>query len=121
MGCKVNVYVIATYRSKPANLEIGFCFNEPSSENCEFFCPMERDDVQWDSVDCLGLLKDEIRRACIAKIHKYNKHMAVWYARKLVQGWARGSIDMGEDKNVLSFVKQKAVDATFVALSNGVS
>ncbi|KAI5460326.1 hypothetical protein BGZ63DRAFT_404800 [Mariannaea sp. PMI_226] len=119
LSCKVDVYVIATYRSKPANLEIGFCLNEPSSDGCEFFCPMERDDVRWDGVDWLALLKDEIKRACVAKIHKYNKHMAVWHARKLVQGWANGSIDMGEDKAVLVFVNREAVDATFAALSNG--
>ncbi|KAH6886414.1 hypothetical protein B0T10DRAFT_563610 [Thelonectria olida] len=118
-ACRVTVFVIATYRSKPAQLEIGFCLNEPSTDECEFFCPMERGDVRWDGVDWLGLLKTEIKRACIAKIHKYNKHVAVWQARKLAQGWARGSIELGEDSVVLAFVKREAVDAAFVALGDG--
>lgn len=44
--CRAVVYVMATYRSRPAQLEIGYCLNEPSSEQCEFFCPMERDDIR---------------------------------------------------------------------------
>ncbi|KAF7548717.1 hypothetical protein G7Z17_g6877 [Cylindrodendrum hubeiense] len=44
--CRAVVYVMATYRSRPAQLEIGYCLNEPSSEQCELFCPMERDDIR---------------------------------------------------------------------------
>ncbi|KAH7129393.1 hypothetical protein B0J13DRAFT_598408 [Dactylonectria estremocensis] len=106
--CRGAVYVIATYRSRPAQLEIGYCLNEPSSDECEFFCPMERSDIR------------ETKRSCIAKIHKYNKHKAVWHARKMIQGWAKGSISMGEDSNVLSFVKREAVNAAFVAMGDGI-
>ncbi|KPM37234.1 hypothetical protein AK830_g9313 [Neonectria ditissima] len=45
-ACRVVVYVMATYRSRPAQLEIGYCFNEPSSDDSEFFCPIERDDIR---------------------------------------------------------------------------
>ncbi|KAH8670543.1 hypothetical protein BGZ61DRAFT_497694 [Ilyonectria robusta] len=75
--------------------------------------------VVYDGIDWLGLLKNETKRSCIAKIHKYNKHSAVWHARKLIRGWAKGSISMGEDNTVLSFVKREAVNAVFVTMGDG--
>ncbi|KAK7397788.1 hypothetical protein QQX98_012837 [Neonectria punicea] len=72
-----------------------------------------------DGIDWLAMLKNETKRSCIAKIHKYNKHKAVWQARRLVQAWAKGSVCMGEDNTVLSFVKREAVNTAFVAMGGG--
>lgn len=73
--------------------------------------------MRWDAgVDWLGLLKAEMKRQCVGKMHKYNKHVAVWQARKLIRGWALGSIELGEDGVVLAFVKREAVEAVFMAM-----
>ncbi|KAF4981969.1 hypothetical protein FZEAL_2315 [Fusarium zealandicum] len=122
-ACSTPVYVIATYRSRPAQLETGFCIDVPpgndSDDDDELFCPMERTDIRWDAGDWMGALKAEMKRSCTGKIHKYNKHLAVWNARRLVRDWARGSISMGEDRDVLAFVGRESVDATFATMGDG--
>ncbi|KAF4472805.1 hypothetical protein FALBO_286 [Fusarium albosuccineum] len=122
-GCDTLVFALATYRSKVAQLEVGFCANEPphysSNEEEQLLCPMERADVRWDGGDWMSLLKAEMRRSCTTKIHRYNKHLAVWYARRLIREWAMGSPSMGEDKQVLSFVERESVDATFAMMGSG--
>lgn len=79
---------------------------------------MERTDIRWEAGDWLGILKGEMSRACTAKIHKFNKHLAVWYARGLVRGWAMGSVSMGEDREVLGFLGRESVDAVFSMMGN---
>ncbi|RSL59686.1 hypothetical protein CEP54_007152 [Fusarium duplospermum] len=121
-SCITPVFLVATYRSKPAQLEAGFCIDEPprnpNDQVEDLFCPMERTDIRWEVGDWLGILKSEMSRACTAKIHKYNKHLAVWYARSLVRGWAMGSVSMGEDREVLGFVGRESVDAVFAMMGN---
>ncbi|KAM0415942.1 hypothetical protein ACHAPT_013095 [Fusarium lateritium] len=120
--CTTPVFMFATYRSRPAQLEAGFCIQEPPRSGGEqvedLFCPMERTDIRWEVGDWMGVLKTEVRRACVAKIHKYNKHLAVWYARSLVRGWALGSVSMGEDREVLGFVGRESVDTVFSMLGD---
>ncbi|KAF5006933.1 hypothetical protein FDECE_6709 [Fusarium decemcellulare] len=122
-SCDTLVFALATYRSKVPQLEVGFCVNEPphpsSNEEEQLLCPMERADVRWDGGDWMGLLKAEMRRSCTTKIHRYNKHLAVWYARRLIREWAMGSVSMGEDKQVLAFVERESVDATFAMMGSG--
>ncbi|KAH7122930.1 hypothetical protein EDB81DRAFT_847260 [Dactylonectria macrodidyma] len=103
-------------------ISVGSVCDQPNNHHGPESCsgsPLCRGAV-YDGVAWLGLLKNETKRSCIAKIHKYNKHKAVWHARKLIQGWAKGSISMGEDSTVLSFVKREAVNAAFVAMGDGI-
>ncbi|KAM5341896.1 hypothetical protein ACJ41O_014927 [Fusarium nematophilum] len=122
-ACSDAIYVVATYMTNPAHLQIGFCTHEPGSQDDEeegdgMFCPMERTDVRWDAGDWMGVLREEMRRSCTSKIHKYNKHLAVWYARRLVRDWARGGVEMGEDREVLAFVGRESVDAAFAMMGD---
>ncbi|KAM0551359.1 hypothetical protein ACHAPJ_008467 [Fusarium lateritium] len=122
LTCDTPVYGIATYRSRPAQLEIGFSADEPcrnkNEQQQDLFCPMERPDVRWDESDWMAELRRGLKRSCTAKIHKYNKHLAIWYVRCLVSGWAEGSISRGTDGEVLAFVGGEAVDAAFAMMGD---
>ncbi|KAJ4246262.1 hypothetical protein NW762_013612 [Fusarium torreyae] len=122
LTCETPVYGVATYRSRPAQLGMGFSTDEPSRNKNEqqqdLFCPMERPDVRWDEGDWLAELRHGLKRSCTGKIHKYNKHLAIWYVRCLVSGWAEGSISMGTDGEVLAFVGEEAVDAAFAMMGD---
>ncbi|KAF5722964.1 hypothetical protein FMUND_2321 [Fusarium mundagurra] len=121
-SCRTPVYGIATYRSRPAQLSISFSTTEPeqgsSQDAQDFFCPMERTDVRWEEGDWMADLRRSMKRTCINKVHRYNKHLAIWYVRCLVGGWAKGSISMGKDVEVFSFVAKEAVDAAFAMMGD---
>ncbi|CAM1503645.1 Fc.00g012360.m01.CDS01 [Cosmosporella sp. VM-42] len=115
--CRGLVYAHATYRSKPAKLELGFVmihadnpFLPSNDEDPQFCCPLGRDDIRWLDDNRSGLLRYYLTKACIAKVHKHNKHLAVWQTRKLIQGWTKGSMSMGDDAVVLDFFKMEALD-----------
>ncbi|KAF5706531.1 hypothetical protein FGLOB1_7429 [Fusarium globosum] len=121
-SCRTPVFGIATYRSRPAQLSISFSTTEPeqgsSQDAQDFFCPMERTDVRWEESDWMTDLRRSMKRTCINKVHRYNKHLAIWYVRCLVGGWAKGSIWMGKDVEVFSFVAKEAVDAAFAMMGD---
>lgn len=98
-----------------------FCLQEPRQDTPHsVFSPLERSDVLWDPPrEWLAALRAEMKRSCTAKIHKFNKHLAVWQTRRLVRAWARGSVSMGEDGDVLAFLGRAAVDAAFCAMGDG--
>lgn len=79
---------------------------------------MERTDVRWEEGDWMADLRRSMKRTCINKVHRYNKHLAIWYMRCLVSGWAKGSIGMGKDVEVFSFVAKEAVDAAFAMMGD---
>ncbi|KAF4986143.1 hypothetical protein FGRMN_10967 [Fusarium graminum] len=121
-GCQVPVYGIATYRSRPARLAISFSTEEPSpnssQEAQDLFCPMERADIRWEDYDWMAELRRGLKRSCTIRVHRYNKYLSIWYVRCLIRGWARGSIWMGKDVEVLAFVTKEAVDAAFAMLGD---
>ncbi|KAF4426567.1 hypothetical protein F53441_14124 [Fusarium austroafricanum] len=121
-ACHTPVFGIATYRSRPAQLSISFSTEEPQhsskQELQDLFCPMERADVRWEEQNWMAHLRQSMKRACMVKVHKYNKHLAIWYVRCLVVGWAKGSIWMGKDVEVYSFVSKDAVDAAFAMMGD---
>ncbi|KAM0245927.1 hypothetical protein ACHAP5_005077 [Fusarium lateritium] len=121
-GCQSPVYGIATYRSRPAQLTISFSTEEPPRNSSQaaqdLFCPMERADIRWEEDDWMAELRRGLKRSCTIKVHRYNKHLAIWYVRSLIQGWAKGSIWMGRDVEVLAFVAKDAVDAAFAMMGD---
>ncbi|KAF5020022.1 hypothetical protein F66182_7958 [Fusarium sp. NRRL 66182] len=122
-ACDTPVYGVASYRSRPAQLEISFSTTEPRRSVAlaqeDLLCPMERPDVRWEDVDWMTELRMGLRRSCTVKIHRFNKHLAIWYARSLIKGWAEGSISMGKDGEVLAFLGREAVDAAFAIMGDG--
>ncbi|KAF5654786.1 hypothetical protein F25303_1130 [Fusarium sp. NRRL 25303] len=106
-SCRTPVFGIATYRSRPAQLSISFSTTEPeqssSQDAQDFFCPMERTDVRWEEGDWMADLRRSMKRTCINKVHS---------------GWAKGSIGMGKDVEVFSFVAKEAVDAAFAMMGD---
>ncbi|KAJ4122930.1 hypothetical protein NW768_009920 [Fusarium equiseti] len=121
LACQTPVYGIATYRSCPAQLSISFSTQGPPHRSSEplqgLFCPMERPDVRFqDEQNWMTELCQNMKKACIKKVHMHNKRLAVWYVRILARGWAKGSIWMGKDVKVLSFVSRGAVDASFAMM-----
>ncbi|KAI6758781.1 hypothetical protein HG530_011021 [Fusarium avenaceum] len=121
-GCQSPVYGIATYRSRPAQLAISFSTEEPPRNSShtaqDLFCPMERADIRWEEDDWMTELRRGLKRSCTIRVHRYNKHLAIWHARSLIHGWARGSIWMGRDVEVLAFVAKDAVDAAFAMMGD---
>ncbi|KAF4951544.1 hypothetical protein FSARC_12875 [Fusarium sarcochroum] len=107
-SCHAPVYGVATYRSRPAQLEIAFSTDEPprsaSEEQQDLFCPMERSDVRWEEGDWMAELRRGMKRSCTNKV--------------LVRGWAQGSISMGTDGEVLAFVGREAADAAFAMMGD---
>jgi hypothetical protein len=58
--------------------------------------PTERDDIRWITVtDWTGGVRDDLQKKIVARLHKYNKHQAIWQARRFVQGWTRGALPEG--------------------------
>ena len=62
------------------------------------------------------LLKRWITEACTAKVHRHNKHLAIWLTRKLIRGWAIGSLDMGDNNLISNYVGNESVNATFATM-----
>jgi hypothetical protein len=57
-----------------------------------------------------------MKSSCEKRVSIYNKRLAIWHARALIKDWAKGSICMGRDVEVLSFVLKEAVDANFAMM-----
>ena len=80
---------------------------------------MERPDVHFqDEQNWMAELRQNMKKACTKKVHMHNKRLAVWYVRILARGWSKGSIWMGKDVKVLSFVSRGAVDAAFAMMGD---
>lgn len=123
LNCKSPIYGIATYKSHPAQLSIAFLTEEPPSRPGEplqgLFCPMERTDVRFlEESDWMAVLRQSMKKSCTKKVYRHNKRLAIWYSRVLIRGWARGSIWMGKDVEVLAFVPKDAVDAAFAMMGH---
>ncbi|CAG7559382.1 unnamed protein product [Fusarium equiseti] len=123
LACQTPVFGIATYRSYPAQLSVSFSTQGPPRRSSEplqgLFCPMERTDVHFqDEQNWMAELRQNMKKACTKKVHMHNKRLAVWYVRILVRDWSKGSIWMGKDVKVLSFVSRGAVDAAFAMMGD---
>ncbi|CEI39984.1 hypothetical protein FVEN_g2246 [Fusarium venenatum] len=120
-NCETPVFGIATYKTQPAQLSISFTTEEPFPRPKEplqgLFCPIQRHDVRHkNGNDWVVELRDNMKSICEKRVARYNKRLAVWHARVLIREWAKGSICMGRDVEVLSFVLKEAVDANFAMM-----
>lgn len=99
---------------------MGFCLedmlNRPMSEEPQFISALQRQDIRWMNLNFMGLLRKWLTDACVAKVHKYNKHLALWHTRKLVRGWSKGSLSMGGDEVLFDYVRTETVNAAFTTM-----
>ncbi|KAJ6441430.1 Clavaminate synthase-like protein [Purpureocillium lavendulum] len=94
-ACTVEVAASATYSSNPAMLKQEFLTTDPFTRQPEAACLMGRGDVRWVSTDWRATLRETLLSKVVAKAAKFNKHLAIWKARRLVVAWSKGSIEMG--------------------------
>ena len=89
--CKVGITATATYTATPPLLKIELSKRDSSDANPNPICPFTSTDINWTPSHELGKeLRAVLQRKIVAKVHKYNKHIAVWQARKMIFSWAKG-------------------------------
>ncbi|KAL7945041.1 hypothetical protein V8C42DRAFT_324396 [Trichoderma barbatum] len=114
--CAVAVSAVATYCNNPPMFKLEFSSIDELSRQPEAFCPISRRYIRWADDDWVKELRQSLRTKVIAKIHKYNKHLAIWQARKLVVEWAKGSLSLGEDVTKMGFLERATADVAIVGL-----
>jgi hypothetical protein len=83
----------------------------------EPICPISRRDVRWAADgDWVAELRKGLQAKVVAKIHKHNKHLAIWQARKLIGEWAKGSLSMGEEAKKMGFLERAEADVAVLGL-----
>lgn len=95
--CTLNVFAIAKYANEPSGLHLEYATHGPSAEtftdDADLISPVSRPDICWlPAAMWVVPLREALQKKVIEKIHTYNKHLAIWYARRLVQGWAKGLV-----------------------------
>ncbi|KJZ73415.1 hypothetical protein HIM_07209 [Hirsutella minnesotensis 3608] len=115
--CKAEVSAVATYSCNPAMLKVEFSMVDPFSNVPETICPLGREDIKWVTTDWHDSLGQTLQNKIISKIHKFNKHLAVWQARKLIQAWSKGSLSMGCDARNMGFLGRDAANAATLGFS----
>ncbi|KAL7939378.1 hypothetical protein V8C35DRAFT_275212 [Trichoderma chlorosporum] len=118
--CAVNVSAVATYCNNPPMFKLEFSTIDELSGQPEAFCPISRKDVRWVEDDWVQELRQSLRTRVIAKIHKHNKHLAIWQARKLIVEWAKGSLSLGEDIKNMGFLERETADVAIVGLGGAI-
>ncbi|KAG8409300.1 hypothetical protein J3459_017607 [Metarhizium acridum] len=114
-GCRVSdtcnavVSAVVSYSCNPAMLKVEYTVVDPFSGQPEAFCPLWRKDIRWAEAGWKDTLRQTIEGKLVSKIHRYNKHLAVWHARKLIQDWSKGSISPGPNASTLGFIGRDAV------------
>ncbi|CAH0055380.1 unnamed protein product [Clonostachys solani] len=89
--CKAEFSAIATYSTETPSLKIEFVISKQvEGEDPVVLSPLMRRDMRWLETEWPQELRTELKRKLMGRLHKYNKHVALWKARKLVQGWIKG-------------------------------
>ncbi|KAG5993868.1 hypothetical protein E4U43_003378 [Claviceps pusilla] len=116
-SCSAEITASVSYSCNPAMLRMEFTMLDPFTGQSEAFCPLGRTDIRW-----VDAWRESLRKALtaklVAKLHRYNKHLAVWHARKLIQGWSRGSVCLGPDVGEMGFMGEEAASSILVALAD---
>ncbi|KND89051.1 hypothetical protein TOPH_06351 [Tolypocladium ophioglossoides CBS 100239] len=102
--CNVDVSAAASYSCNPAMLKLEFSMVDPFTGRPETFCPIGRGDIRWAATDWERNLKQTLLSKMVSQLHKFNKHLAIWQARKLVAAWGRGSVSMGAEAGDMGFL-----------------
>lgn len=118
--CAAAVSAVATYCNNPPMFKLEFSTIDELSGQPEAFCPISRKDIRWLDNDWVQELRTSLQAKVIAKIHKHNKHLAIWQARKLIVEWAKGSLSMGEDASKMGFLERGTADVAIVGLGGSI-
>ncbi|KAL7926958.1 hypothetical protein ACQKWADRAFT_326970 [Trichoderma austrokoningii] len=113
--CTAPVSAVATYCNNPPMFKLEFSTVDELSGQPEAICPIARD-IMWVDKDWVQELRKGLQAKIIAKVHKHNKHLAIWQARKLIVEWAKGSLSMGEDASRMGFLKRETADVALIGL-----
>ncbi|KAG6030301.1 hypothetical protein E4U41_000133 [Claviceps citrina] len=109
-----------SYSCNPPTLKLDFTTPDPLTQQPQPFCPLARPElIRWrpDSpVPWRDSLRKTLAGKMVSKLHRHNKHLAVWHARKLIRGWSRGSVCLGPGVGEMGFVGREAVCSILGAL-----
>ncbi|KAK5993089.1 hypothetical protein PT974_06517 [Cladobotryum mycophilum] len=114
--CTTDVTAVATYSNNPPMFKMEFTIMDPFNNQPETFCPIARGDIHWVTTDWVQELRKALQAKIVAKIHKFNKHLAIWQARKLILEWAKGGLGMGEDVNDMGFLGRGTANVAIIGL-----
>ena len=89
-------------------LKMEFTLVDSFTGQPEAFCPLGRSDIRWVGTGWRATLLQTLEAKVVARLHKYNKHLAVWQARRLIQAWSKGSVDSGADASEMDFLGRDA-------------
>lgn len=115
-ACTANVSAAASYSNNPPMFKLEFSVIDPFTRQPEPFCPIARRDIQWVTTDWVAELRKSLQAKTVAKIHKYNKHLAIWQVRKLILEWAKGSLSLGEEVQGMGFLSREATHVAVIGL-----
>ncbi|KAM0521140.1 hypothetical protein ACHAPE_002613 [Trichoderma viride] len=114
--CTAPVSAVATYCNNPPMFKLEFSTVDELSGQPLAICPISKGRIRWVDEDWLQDLRKGLQTKIIAKVHKHNKHLAIWQARKLIVEWAKGSLSMGEDVDMMGFTKRETADVALIGL-----
>lgn len=70
--------------------------------------------MHWSSNGWFEQLMDGVEDACLTKINRHNKHVAIWHVRDMIQQWAKGALVLGDNIGALAVVRAEELKQTFV-------
>jgi hypothetical protein len=115
--CKAHVVAIATYTTTPPLLKLGLFKREHIDDPATPLCALSCTNVNWKpSLHMARELRSLLEKKVVAKVHKYNKHMAVWQARKMILAWAKGDDDKEGCDSKWGFVDAHQVKVVLMGL-----
>lgn len=70
--------------------------SDTAAKRPQILNPAERNDIRWiTATDWAATLREDVHKRVVSRLHKHNKHLAIWQARKMIQRWARGGLPEG--------------------------
>lgn len=84
----VDVTATASYTSNTGVLSLSFVV---SGQESAHVCIFTDRNIRWMSrMVWMKQLRSVLENKMLSKVHRYNKHMAVWQARTMIRGWQKG-------------------------------
>ncbi|GAB0137995.1 hypothetical protein EsDP_00006244 [Epichloe bromicola] len=114
--CKADISASASYSCNPAMLKMEFTMLDPFTGLPEAFCPLGRADIRWAGADWRESLRRSLAAKLLSRMHRYNKHLAVWQARRLIRAWSKGSVCLGPGVADMGFMGENAISLILLAL-----
>lgn len=114
--CNAVVTAAVSFSSNPAMFKMEFTMTDPFTGQPEGFCPLGRNDIRWARSNWRDTLRQSLKARLVAKVHRYNKHLAVWHARTLIHNWSKGGVSLGPDTSLMGFMGRDDVALGLVPL-----